>query len=370
MLILEFNKKDKEVINYASDIFTVSLEFELETDDTEGSSHEEVDDNNNNNNNNNTTNTDSYLDISRENAMKYIKDEYTGDEQEKLYTLIDEILDQLELIGEENDDDFNLTIFDEYLDITNGFEKNLIKVLHADYLTYFTYDNIDFLTDKVKEHMPKFYNKWSDLLKFEIDATLNRGIEFSPLTYMSGIDESIELINDFYDDFDKQDYWYMSERTGIHINIGLKKQTNWNILKGFLMISDEGDQSFTFKDMGWRKKSLYSQTFLPILKKDIESERERVMKHSQFRDIKKLEDFFGKYILDSLEKHGYKNYGFNLTRIKKHNYVEFRYPGGKIPKDILINKVYYFAYIVYLMTEEKYKRREYLKKVYKFINNL
>jgi len=345
------------------DMFTVSLEFELETDDTEGSSHEEVD-------GKEAVNTNTYLKISKSNAQRYIKDEYSGDEQERLNILIDEILDQLELSGEEDDDDFNMSIFDEYLDITNGFEKNLIKVLHADYLSYFTYDNIDFLADKVKEHMPNFYNKWWKLLKFELDATLKRGIEFSPLTYMDGINESIELINDFYEDFDKQDYWYMSDRTGIHINIGLKEQKNWNILKGFLMISDEGEKSFTFKDMEWRKKSLYSQTFLPRLKKDIEGERERVMNHSQFQDLKKLEDFFGKYILDSLEKHGYKNYGFNLTRIKNYNYVEFRYPGGKISKDVLINKVYYFAYIVYLMTEDKYKRREYLKKVYKFIDNL
>lgn len=362
MLILEFNRKDKEVINSIGDIFTVSLEFELETDDTEGSSHDEID--------GKEDNTNSYLKISKSNAQKYIKDEYSGDEQERLNILIDEILDQLELSGEESDDDFNMSIFDEYLEITNGFEKNLIKVLHADYLAYFTYDNIDFLADKVREHMPNFYNKWWKLLKFELDATLKRGIEFSPLTYMDGINESIELINDFYEDFDKQDYWYMSDRTGIHINIGLKEQKNWNILKGFLMISDEGEKSFTFKDMEWRKKSLYSQTFLPRLKKDIEGERERVMKHSQFQDLKKLEDFFGKYILDSLEKHGYKNYGFNLTRIKNYNYVEFRYPGGKISKDVLINKVYYFAYIVYLMTEDKYKRREYLKKVYKFIDNL
>lgn len=363
MLILEFNRKDKEVINSMGDMFTVSLEFELETDDTEGSSHEEVD-------GKEAVNTNTYLKISKSNAQRYIKDEYSGDEQERLNILIDEILDQLELSGEEDDDDFNMSIFDEYLDITNGFEKNLIKVLHADYLSYFTYDNIDFLADKVKEHMPNFYNKWWKLLKFELDATLKRGIEFSPLTYMDGINESIELINDFYEDFDKQDYWYMSDRTGIHINIGLKEQKNWNILKGFLMISDEGEKSFTFKDMEWRKKSLYSQTFLPRLKKDIEGERERVMNHSQFQDLKKLEDFFGKYILDSLEKHGYKNYGFNLTRIKNYNYVEFRYPGGKISKDVLINKVYYFAYIVYLMTEDKYKRREYLKKVYKFIDNL
>ena len=32
MLILEFNRKDKEVIKSIGDMFTVSLEFELETE--------------------------------------------------------------------------------------------------------------------------------------------------------------------------------------------------------------------------------------------------------------------------------------------------------------------------------------------------
>jgi hypothetical protein len=359
MLILEFNNRDKDVIKSIGNIFTISLEFELETDDIEGKDQTVSDD------------PSRYLQISKENALKYIKDEYTGDDQERLHELIDEILGQLELSGDEADDDYNLDeVFGEYLERSSGFEKNLIKVLHSDYLSYVNSDNIEYLSNKVREHMTTFYDKWWRLLKFELDATLKRGIEFSPLTYVNGIEGAIELINDFYTDFNNQDYWYMSDRTGIHINIGLKNQTNWNILKGFLMISDEGDESFTFKDMEWREKSSYTKTFLPKLKKDIQGDRERVMKHSQFQYLKRLESFFGQYILYNLEKHGYKNYGFNITRIKNYNYVEFRYTGGKISKDILINKVYYFAYIVYLMTEEKFKRREYLKKVYKFIDNL
>lgn len=362
MLILEFNRKDKEIIKSINDIFTISLEFELETDDKKTS--DEVSDKT-------FTDPSRFIEIAKTNAFKFIKDEYKGDDQH-LKELVDEILNQLELTGNEDDDDYNIDeIFGEYFkEYKRGFENKLIKVLHADYLTYFSSDNIDYLSSKVREHMPNFFNKWWTLLKFELDNTLKRGIEFSLLTYLEGINKSIEMIEDFYDDFNKQSYWYMSERTGIHINIGVNYKADWNIFKGFLMISDEGESSFTFKDMEWRQKSYYTKTFLPQLRKDIEAERDKVMKHSHFNDLKKLETFFGDYILKRIEKHGYKNYGFNITRINSLNYVEFRYPGGEISKETLIDKLYYFSYIVILMTDDKFKRREYLKKLYKFISSI
>lgn len=366
MLLLEFNRKDKELINSIGDIFTISLEFELETDDTEGTGHESED-------GRIPVNSNRFLEIIRKNSSDYINTTKgtRHNNTESLLDLVEEILNQLQLSGEDDDDE-NLEIFDEYLESyeEGSFEHDLIESIHADYITYWSSDNIDYLSKKVEEHLPMFFNKWWKLLKFELDNTLQRGIEFSLLTYVSGINKAIEMIDDFYDEFENQNYWYMSKRTGIHINIGVNHKADWNILKGFLMISDEGEQSFTFKDMEWREKSAYTKTFLPQLRKDIVSDRDKVMKHSQFRDMKKLEDFFGNYILTQLEKHGYKNYGFNITRIKNYNYVEFRYPGGEILKDSLINKLYYFCYVVYLMTNDKYKRKDYLKKVYKFISSI
>lgn len=367
MLLLEFNRKDKELVESIGGIFTISLEFELETDDTEGSGQESED-------GRVPVNTNRFLEIIRKNSSDYINITKGNrhDDVDNLLNLVEEILEQLQLSGGEEDDEENLEIFDEYFEAypKGTFENDLIQVLHADYLTYWSSDNIDYLSKKVEENLPNFFNKWWKLLKFELDTTLQRGIEFSLLSYVNGIDKAVEMIEDFYLEFENQNYWYMSERTGIHINIGVNYKADWNILKGFLMISDEGEQSFTFKDMEWREKSSYTKTFLPQLRKDIESERDKVMKHSQFRDMKKLEDFFGNYILNQLEKHGYKNYGFNITRIKNYNYVEFRYPGGEISKETLINKLYYFCYVVYLMTDDKYKRKDYLKKVYKFISSL
>jgi hypothetical protein len=80
-------------------------------------------------------------------------------------------------------------------------------------------------------------------MKFEVDSSLDRGIEFSPLTYLNSISESIDLINDFYDDFDKQSYWKFTEKTGLHINIGFKEKMDWNVLKGVLFLSDDPSTS-------------------------------------------------------------------------------------------------------------------------------
>lgn len=355
-MILEFNNSDKYLIKSIGDQFTISLEIELETDDLYEKS--KMDKN-------------SFIEIIKKNCNNYIKD--NKQETAKYITYIDDLISQLLIDEDEEDgnDDYNLDVINDYIDSTNDkFEKDLYRVIYADYLTYWCSDNIEYLTKKVNEKLPNFYNKWNSILKFELDNTLNRGIEFSPKKYLNSIDETLEFIDDFYDEFNHQEYWYMSERTGIHINVGLKEQSEWNIVKGILMISDEGEKSFIFKDMEWREKSLYSKSFMPQLKKDIESKREKIMKKSQFSDLKKLENYFSRFILSKLKKHGYKNYGFNITRINDLNYIEFRYPGGEIPKQVLIDKLYYFCYIVKLMTDKSYKRKQYLKKLYKFITNL
>lgn len=368
-MILEFNRSDKHLIDSIGDEFTISLEFELETNDLSSKG---------------TISKDQLLKIIREQSLKFITT--NKKDKDKYMSYVDEVLSELELDNESkletwkfpheghvnsSNDDYNQEIIDDYIKSTNDkFEKDLYRVIYSDYLTYWCSDNIEYLTDKVKEHLPNFYEKWKDILKFELDNTLERGIEFSPIKYLNSIKETLEFIDDFYLEFESQDYWIMSKRTGIHINIGSSKNVEWNILKGFIMISDHGDKSFTFKDMEWREKSAYTKSFIPQLKRDVESNREKVMKNKQFKDLRKLEDYFSKFIIKKIKKHGYKTYGFNITRIVENNYVEFRYPGGEIPKDVLKDKLYYFCYIVKLMTDKSFKRKQYLKKLYKFITNL
>lgn len=348
MLLLEFNNKDKDYIKLHSNDFTIALEFELETDDMESSDD--------------SVSPAKFIEIAKGNAYQYIKDE--GKSNKNMFYLVDEIIDTLDF----EDVDENIDLFEEYLDeYPKGFANKLIQVLQADYMTYMISDNIDYLIENFKRNLPNFYKKWNSEIKFELDNTLKRGIEFSMNTYLVGIEDTIELIEDFYKDYNNQKYWFMNERTGIHINIGFTKKVDWNIIKGILMISDYGETAFTFKNMKWRQKSFYTNSILPVLKKELDSSK--IMKATSFSDIKSTEDELSNYVLKLMNEFGYKNFGFNVTRISGYNYVEFRYPGGDIPKDVLIDKLYYFCYVATLMTDKNFKRREYLKKLYKFISD-
>lgn len=348
MLLLEFNNKDKDYIKLHSNDFTIALEFELETDDMESSGD--------------SVSPGKFIEIAKGNAYQYIKDE--GKSNKNMFHLVDEIIDTLDF----EDVDENIDLFEEYLDeYPIGFANKLIQVLQADYMTYIISDNIDYLIDNFKKNLPNFYKKWNSEIKFELDNTLKRGIEFSMKTYLIGIEDTIELIKDFYKDYNNQKYWFMNERTGIHINIGFTKKVDWNIIKGILMISDYGEAAFTFKNMKWRQKSFYTNSILPVLKKELDSSK--IMKSTGFADIKSTEDELSSYVLKLMNEFGYKNFGFNVTRISGYNYVEFRYPGGDIPKDVLIDKLYYFCYVATLMIDKDFKRREYLKKLYKFISD-
>lgn len=354
MLILEFNNRDKDYIKSFSNIFTISLEIELETDDSSGKKE---------------LNSDEFINNIKISISDYVLN--IGENIKNHINLIDEILNKLDLNDDEESYEYNSEIFDDYLNKKDGIEKDIIDFLQNEYLSYyFLYDSVDYLKEKIKLHLPNFYKKWEKLLKFELDTTLDRGIEFSCLTYINGIEKSIEFINDFYSEFDNQNYWYMSLNTGIHVNIGINYITNWNIFKGMILISDMGEFSYIFKDMLWRLESIHNRSFLPELKKQILSNSTRISRYSLHRNLLEIENMFNAKIVKKMLKIGQKKFGFNITHIEKSNYVEFRYVGGKISREILIDKLYYFSHIVLLMVDKNYKRKNYLKRIYKLIYNL
>ena len=204
-------------------------------------------------------------------------------------------------------------------------------------------------------------------MKFEIDTTLKRGVEFSLKTYVNGIDKGVELVDDFYKEYELQDYWFMNERTGLHVNIGVNYKAKWNIFKGLLLIADK---DFVFKDMEWRKISSYTKSLLPKIKEEIDSNKEIITKNVNYNDLEGLREYFNKLLFEIWGKQEYKKaFGFNFTHIPDLNYVEFRYPGGDISREVLIDKLYYFCYIVYAMVDDKFKRKSYLKKLYKFLSD-
>ena len=75
-------------------------------------------------------------------------------------------------------------------------------------------------------------------------------------TYFESINDLIIFISDFYNDYNNQKYWRFTERTGIHINLGIKEKSNYNFIKGLLFLNDQGDDPFVFKNMA--RGNIYS----------------------------------------------------------------------------------------------------------------
>ena len=55
--------------------------------------------------------------------------------------------------------------------------------------------------------------------------------------------------------------------------------------------------------------------------------------------------------------------------LEKYGYIEFRYAGGEIKEDVLVDKILYFCYLIYNMSEQNIDRKEYRKKLFMFLKN-
>lgn len=185
--------------------------------------------------------------------------------------------------------------------------------------------------------------------------------------YFNNIDTLIHFINDFFIDFNSQNYWIFNKKTGIHFNIGLKEKSEINIIKGILFLDDMGDSPFIYKNMEWRKKSEFTKSIKEELtkSKDVLKKSFLSMKKNNISDC---ENILNKEMIRILNDNGYKKYGVNLLNIEKSNYIEFRYTGGKISEEILLDKILYFCYIFYLMIDNNLDKKSYIKKLYSFLS--
>jgi len=346
--LLEFNRKDKKLLFDSGMVehFTLAFEFELETDD-ENVKVSKVE--------------DKYL-------LEIFKKLRVGLDIDK----IDYDLDFLKQIVY-NQFDFG-NISDSLDNIMNSCKNkteeyivsNMINIIDNLEIEYEEeeedeFENLGYVINKIGEYLPNFYTKYYDDLKFEFDQTLSRGVEFSPKKYVTGLDKGLEMINDFYDDFNKQDYWYMNNHTSIHINIGLNKDVDrWNFVKGLIMMVETSEKPYIYKDIEYRQFTAYCQTFLDKIKK---GEFPEFSSDNFVDDVEKFLEIELKELSNNL---GSKTFGMNLRRIIDDDYVEFRFVGGDVDRSLMIDKIFYFCYIVYLMVSD-YKDLDYHKKLYKYV---
>lgn len=194
------------------------------------------------------------------------------------------------------------------------------------------------------------------------------GIEITPLTYFNGIKESFNYLDDFYNLYNKQKTFIFSGRTGLHTNIGYKTNKNWNLIKGYLLFNED---KMGYRGYEMRKFNDFSISY----KKQFE---EKVSYYCS-----KIKNFSHNYIVNNIEKLssdltnlleltvyeiGEKNVGFNITKTKKFNYIEFRHPGGNVKKEDLKEQTLHYANIVLACIDTEYRKKDYIKKLINFLS--
>ena len=356
--MLEFNPKDVKIITSGeiSELFTIAFEIEMECDDSKVQSivHEQ----------------DLITEL-RNKAYSLLTNEKVDFSEKILF--IEEVTEACDFDDDDEtlDKVLNWELYKEKIEQVIVYYLNIIyqdifERIDADRMnTSYEKEHLGYLINKVKEHLPNLWKKYGRNLTCVLDMTLDKGIEVKQRTYLEGIDNAIYFLNDFFEEFNNQNYWKFTNKTGLHVNIGYnKKGTNWNIIKGIMLLNDTNENitPFVYKNMMWRMNTDFTDSIF----NQLEVDKTKI----NLSDIGKTEKYLTNIINKTMKKFGPKHFGFNVSKLKKEKYVEFRYIGGVINENLVINKMLYFCYIVYLMITLDYKRKEYLKALYKFINNL
>ena len=377
-----FNKQ--EILEYSqfNERLTVSFEFELSSEDNKA-----------------------IMSINHEGILKRFKTKLikliTGHiNLEKYDKFIDRLLNRLDLVNEDKtldkilvsnykDEKRNIIVDQLYLIIWDYFEMNEDE---EDYQKQLNERDFVYAEDRVKEHLPNFYERYKDELKYEFDFTVtgSGNIEIIPKLYNFGLIAGLDMLELFFKDFEKQTYWSMNSSSSIHINLGVLERKftdleiskiknmdgdkaykyllsfftsrkDYNILKGAMMIDDRSESPYVYKDIDPdRINSKFTNSIIKTLIKN------------KKLNLDKLNGT--EYLISELDKlikkHGGKAFGFNFEYLNIKKYIEFRYIGGILSFDIMKEKLLYFCYIMRLMIEKEYQDSEYKSKYQEFINEL
>lgn len=357
--LLEFKRSDKGLIlsEKISNMFTIAFEFEIETDDE---------------NLQMIPNEEEYLNWIKEKLRLSLNSEDINYDQYRKF--IDDVVNLIdmgdqgetfELFEEIEDEDPNKNIILQYLSSITLEAFDLLELEDNE-----NFKGLNYAKYMVEKHMPTFYRKWNKDFNYEFDLSLLRGIEINNKSYIRGINNALEMLKDFFNDFENQDYWKFTHKTSIHINIGLDIQVDWNLFKGVVFLKDwrrnPSDIPFAFHRIPQRIENKFALSIVEIIKKQKLDD-----KFLNFSDIKYIENDFNEIYKDLIADWGDKTFGFNIIQAIRKNYIEYRHVGGKnLNYDILKEKTLYFCYITYLMVTPDFKRKEYLKKAYKLIDFL
>ena len=242
-------------------------------------------------------------------------------------------------------------------------------------------EDTDYMS-KLYEYLPNFMNEYADQLKFEEDASLSNGVEFSMDTplYMTGLEEAFKFLELFFTDFNNQTNFRFDSNTGLHTNIGFLSDEDLpepNLIKGLLLLNDK----FARKGFENRGNSRWARDLKAATKEYLGKHTNPDFTQKELiksltggaggPQLKELEKTLTSEILSVARGVGAKALGMNVLYIKGSEYIEFRYPGNIDPTyDKMVDATLYYSHIVRSIYDENYKRKSYVKKLYGFISNL
>ena len=294
-----------------------------------------------------------------------------------------------------------------YVDVANTYVDEIIDSISGEDGEGSGIDHMDeFEIEKkyreaLKTYLPRFYSTYANMIKVESDASLSleRGLEFSMDTYLEGLDAAKDFLNSFYDEFEKQEFFFMSKKTGLHINVGYKgidspRSREFNLVKGYLFLNEKERARKGLgqlrKESHWAKPladSTKAELFTSYLgadrnkfasaafRKDFAEEMAvRFANSLETGDPSDIEEQFNDMLIRAAYSAGPKNIGFNINyaREKANNpyikYIEFRYPGHEVDRSTALDLTNYYCHIVKTMSDPDYKKEEYIKKFIGLLN--
>lgn len=231
--------------------------------------------------------------------------------------------------------------------------------------------------DLLREHLPNFMARYEDVLKFEDDMSLENGIEFSmdDPPYLTGLNAAIEFLKIFFADFNNQTNWVMSDRTGLHTNVGylpVDQHEDRDLFKGMLFLNDDMAKRGFEKRKNSRWAMDIKRDALNMVSKGFGDAKVHIGEIIKDEDrMQQLKQRLSDSVESSVMGKYTKSLGMNITQLVQYDYVEFRYPGQDEPTYAnMVNATLYYAHLMKAISDEDYKKKEYITKLVGFFNNL
>jgi len=252
------------------------------------------------------------------------------------------------------------------------------------------------LEQAMEDNFPNFMSKYQDTLDFAEDVSLTNaagrvcGIEFKQDNppYMLGLNAAIEYLTDFFREYDNQSVLRMTDKTGLHTNIGYSQDgelaENYNLFKALMFLNHtyatKGVGFPSRERSGWtgdlKKPALHNiEKFAEQLPDDSDHDdvltKKSLMKKYISREFDELSGILSNQVAQQARRMGSKSIGFNVNYTANLNYIEFRYPGKEdATLETMTKALKYYAFIVKAAADPKFKQKEYVKDLVGFLNNL